>query len=261
MIAPNGKSYIGKTDKSFEKRIYEHISSASNGDKKLLCKAIRKYGHQNFTNEILEECKSDISSEREIYWIDYYKSYFTENGYNMTRGGDGMDSETASHFRKQFWDSSKGEIRKIKLSEQFSKNNPCKKGNLPWNRGIPHTEETKEKMSQTHLERFKDPLVKERQAEIIRQNWINGAYDNRPIMSEETKKKIGQSQLGKKQTEYQKQRAREANLGKIVSDDTKKKIGAQNKGRILEEKICPHCGKNAPGGNYNRWHGDRCRNK
>lgn len=57
-------------------------------------KSIRKYGINNFDFEIIEECPKEELNEREIYWIDYYNTYFGE-GYNCTIGGDG-----ASHAVK-----------------------------------------------------------------------------------------------------------------------------------------------------------------
>lgn len=46
-----------------------------------------KYGVEHFSISLIEECPSNISSEREQYWIGYFKGY--EEGYNAIRGGDG----------------------------------------------------------------------------------------------------------------------------------------------------------------------------
>ena len=46
-----------------------------------------KYGIEHFQIEEIEECLTEIASEREQYWINYYESYI--NGYNATLGGDG----------------------------------------------------------------------------------------------------------------------------------------------------------------------------
>ena len=48
---------------------------------------MRKYGIENFTFEIIEECSQEQLNEREIYWISYYDSFNKEKGYNMTPGG------------------------------------------------------------------------------------------------------------------------------------------------------------------------------
>ena len=49
-------------------------------------KALRKYGKDNFTQEIIEEVDDKLLDEREIYWIRFYDSF--KHGYNSTVGGD-----------------------------------------------------------------------------------------------------------------------------------------------------------------------------
>ena len=49
--------------------------------------AFRKYGLENFSFEIIEECSINELNEKEIYWIAYYDSY--NKGYNQTLGGAG----------------------------------------------------------------------------------------------------------------------------------------------------------------------------
>ena len=47
--------------------------------------AMFKDGVENFSFELLEKCDKNELNEREIYWIDFYRSQ--EHGYNMTKGG------------------------------------------------------------------------------------------------------------------------------------------------------------------------------
>ena len=85
----NQKSYIGKTEETIEKRWKKHIEDSSRlvFEKRPLYDAIKKYGHEVFTVELLEECNNSNISEREIYYIDKYNTY--SEGYNATTGGDG----------------------------------------------------------------------------------------------------------------------------------------------------------------------------
>ena len=53
---------------------------------KLLYKAMQKYGIENFTFEILEECTELELSEKEKYYVALYDTY--HHGYNMTTGGE-----------------------------------------------------------------------------------------------------------------------------------------------------------------------------
>ena len=52
----------------------------------VIYQAIRKYGLENFSFEILELCSEKDLNKKEQYWIQYYNSF--NNGYNATEGGD-----------------------------------------------------------------------------------------------------------------------------------------------------------------------------
>ena len=43
---------------------------------------IQKFGWNNIEHSVIEECDETNCSERERYWILYYKSYLPEYGYN-----------------------------------------------------------------------------------------------------------------------------------------------------------------------------------
>ena len=85
----NGKCYIGQST-NIHKRWNNHRSAYQNQNAHeynyYLYRAMRKYGIENFTFEVIEECKQSELNKRETYWIDYYDSY--KNGYNLTNGGD-----------------------------------------------------------------------------------------------------------------------------------------------------------------------------
>lgn len=78
----NGKSYIGQSI-HIEERWKEHIYNPSKSS--LIKLALQKYGINNFTFEVIEECDENELDEKEIYWIKYYDTYY--NGYNLTLGG------------------------------------------------------------------------------------------------------------------------------------------------------------------------------
>jgi group I intron endonuclease len=92
----NSKSYIGQTN-NIEKRKRGHKSDSYNAKshsyKLPFHNAIRKYGWENFKFEIIEEIPDEMGrdylNEREIFFIDYFKTLTTQNGYNLTVGGDG----------------------------------------------------------------------------------------------------------------------------------------------------------------------------
>ena len=83
----NGKSYIGKTEHSIDKRFREHCLEAfqRRSENRPLYAAMRKYGTEHFYIDLIEEI--DDLEDREKYWIEYFDTY--QNGYNATLGGDG----------------------------------------------------------------------------------------------------------------------------------------------------------------------------
>lgn len=73
----NGKSYVGQSGNVFA-RWQQHVSRKE----RLVGKAIKEYGLQNFIFEVLEITDNSQATERENYWINYYES--NKNGYNLT---------------------------------------------------------------------------------------------------------------------------------------------------------------------------------
>ena len=80
----NGKSYIGQSN-DIERRFKEHQIKGETS-RIPVDAAIKKYGINAFTYEILEQCQLEQLNERETYWIQYYDT--VNNGYNCSIGGD-----------------------------------------------------------------------------------------------------------------------------------------------------------------------------
>lgn len=91
----NGKNYIGQSV-DIQRRYSEHLRSGQ--PEKYVMKnerdsntpihlAIQKYGVNNFSFRILEECSREQLNEREKYWIKMFRSNEKEYGYNVTEGG------------------------------------------------------------------------------------------------------------------------------------------------------------------------------
>jgi group I intron endonuclease len=84
----NKKIYIGCTVKTLETRYYEHLYRCFKNDyKSKLYNSIKKYGEENFTIELIEECDVSIIYEIEKKYIEKYDSF--KNGLNNTLGGEG----------------------------------------------------------------------------------------------------------------------------------------------------------------------------
>lgn len=83
----NGKVYIGKTVGSLERRRKQHEHDAK-APKYIFHRAIRKYGKDSFTWDVLYESPDDADlCEIEIVEISEHDSTSPECGYNMKGGG------------------------------------------------------------------------------------------------------------------------------------------------------------------------------
>lgn len=87
------KVYIGQTSNP-QRRWKEHqrlgsMTYVNNKNKhSRLYLAMKKYGVENFTFEVIEGPTADYN-DREKYWIQYYNSFLDKNkGYNLTLGGE-----------------------------------------------------------------------------------------------------------------------------------------------------------------------------
>lgn len=94
----NNKSYIGKSSNIEERWKYHQTRYNDEKDwNKSLYSALRKYGLENFSFEVLEKMDEQyydkFGNNREEYWILYYNS--VNQGYNETFGRDGGYNEKA----------------------------------------------------------------------------------------------------------------------------------------------------------------------
>jgi group I intron endonuclease len=109
----NGSIYIGCTINSLEKRFGEHLSRCfSSTHKSKLYNSMKKYGQENFTIELIEECDLSVIYEIEKKYIGQYDSY--NNGLNSTIGGEGCLGYTHSPEKR------------IKISESLKNGNSHK---------------------------------------------------------------------------------------------------------------------------------------
>lgn len=143
------KSYIGITIQKPSRRWREGKSYLRSDTK--FSRAIKKYGWNNFTHEILEEVKCATREEvveklksLEIKYVAEFDSY--KNGYNMTEGGDHVGNnkgETHAWYGKKHSEESKQKMS-ISRIEYYKSGGKHPKGM----KGKTHSEEYKERLRQ-----------------------------------------------------------------------------------------------------------------
>ena len=158
----NGKSYIGKTEKTLEVRRDLHLATAKQKSQFAFHRAIAKYGVDAFEWQVLETCDSlDNLNAKEKDYIQLYESFGPE-GYNMTAGGEGQSGWNPSTETRALW------------SEQ-------RKGKSPWNKGMktyqytPVTDELK-KINQEQANQKRSKALKGRHPWNKNKKWARTFY-------------------------------------------------------------------------------------
>lgn len=158
----NGMCYVGQSVDIIE-RWKAHSSSKKLS---LIGIAINTEGISNFKFEVIEECTKEQLNEREKFWIEHYNCIHPL-GYNKSAGGGGWTPHKMSD----------------NVKEKISSGNKGKK----------RTEE--------HRQKYKDSWTEERRVqngEMTKE--LNSKRDYCPL-SEEQKRKIGESRRGRRHTE------------------------------------------------------------
>lgn len=118
-ISPSGKVYIGITKRKPEYRWNK--GKGYRKDQLLFYRAIKKYGWDNFTHEILYTGLSEKDAKNiEISLIRQYKSL--EMSYNITDGGDG--GRGLHNKRKKMSDETKLKMSKSRKGLLVGNKNP-----------------------------------------------------------------------------------------------------------------------------------------
>jgi len=92
IVNPKNKVYIGQSvDIDGRKKQYKHLSKYSLGRK--IFNSIKKYGWENHTFEIIEECKAEELDNKEIFYGEKYNT-LGKDGLNLKLGaGRGLCSD------------------------------------------------------------------------------------------------------------------------------------------------------------------------
>lgn len=169
----NGKFYIGKDERNKPNYF---------GSGKLLLRAIKKYGKENFIKEIIDIAES--SEElclKEVFWIK--ESNAIKEGYNLTEGGTGGNTMKHSNlielaeWKQKISNKSRGHTLSKEARAKISKAR----------QGIKLSKETIEKIK------------------IARKN---------QIITEDHKKKISDSNKGRKVSKVTRDKISKATMGK-----------------------------------------------
>ena len=201
----NGKSYVGK-DVNLGSRVKEHLRLKCPGCV-MIHRAIKKYGAENFDVTLIP-CPG-VSLEElsaiEVRAISDYGSY--ENGYNLTKGGEG----TLGYVPSDEWRAEKSESMSGEKNHFY---------------GRTHSEETRHLLSKVHTGRRHTEETKAKWSDL-QSGEGNGFYgkkhseESKRDMSEKAKGRVPWNK-GKKATEEARRNQSESHKGQVPWNKGKK---------------------------------------
>lgn len=174
----NGKSYIGITTTSMARRLSLHLSHAKTEIRGALQRAIRKYGNDSFSIEILksgdysilELCKMEKRAILE-------HGTLLPNGYNTTLGGEGAFGIVVTEAQRK--------ARSERMKGKFIGER--------WSFGRKHTEESKRKIGDA----ARGAIFTQDRRDKIGASKKGNTYNLGKACSEATKMKISIAQKGR----------------------------------------------------------------
>ena len=174
---PNGKHYIGQTTTSRKQREKEHRKCAKNGHTNRLYTALRKYDMVD-TFELIEIDTADTLEElckMEISYIKEYNSYYKNNGYNMTFGGEGTngyifteeDKQRASEKTKKYFENPEARQKQSDLLKKHFENPEAREQlSKIKKKYLEDNPDVRKKMSESQKKRFENLHEREKHSEI-----------------------------------------------------------------------------------------------
>jgi group I intron endonuclease len=254
----NGKQYVGQTVLKLSARWTRHKHYASKKSSGALQRAINKYGHESFAIEtVCEDVPAPWLPSVEVAFIHLLGTF--GHGYNLTIGGEGCSGTVHTAEQNEAHSArmrgrklspehrtkiSKGGVgrkpspeTRLKLQRAADKkrgmiHNPealakmsasfFPTGNVPWNKGITHSEETRTKISFAR----KGKNAGENNPMFGKPGWMLGK-----TFSEEHRTKLSLARTGIKLSAETRERISQVQLGKKLSPETIAKITATHIGK------------------------------
>lgn len=206
-----GYRYIGQS-RNLENRRKEHIRSLVRGDHhaRYLQRSISIHGLDAIVYSVLEFCSAEVLTEREQYWLDFYRSTGLYNSAPVADSNAGV-----------VWSA---EARARKSASQF---------------GRVHTQEAKEKIGAAHRGRkFSDAQLENMRLTRLGKRHTDESRAKMSIarkgrsFTEQHVANMTASKIGRKHTPESIEKMRAAKLGKKHTGESKAKIAAAGLGRV-----------------------------
>lgn len=245
----NGKMYVGQ-------KVSKRYVSTYYGSGKLLKEAIKEYGKDNFSNKIIDTADSATElADKERFYVEYYKSRYGDECYNMVSGGGGNSIRYLSDSEYEEFREKMTKINKERCSQEDFKQKISKASSTRFSDEIERKKqsersrkawsnpELRQKQSEIIREKLSDEKVRKKISDKLKERWSN--QENREKMSKTQKeiwteeKRLEQSEMLKerfKDEEYL-EKKREETSNRWKNPEYKKKISDKIREARLKESV------------------------
>ena len=279
----NNKKYIGQSIDIYRRWAQEKKLKRLNEH---LLRSMQKHGINNFKFEILVVCQPDQLNDLEKYYIELYNTTDPDYGYNKTFGGDSAYHRVYRPMSQSQKDkiskANKGRkptqqelenLRESKPNREKSKKavfcyenskvyDSCKSAAIELNLNVDGVRRcASKKLVSTNGYHFclateKDNFEPDLRTINERLSIIQKSIDkSKHVVSDDTRQKLRNCQLGRVKSTEEIEKIRKANLGKKLSEEHKQKIKEHarhtplsdrhkqkisdaNKKRLKEQNLC-----------------------
>lgn len=192
ITSPTGRIYIGQSI-DIEKRRRMYVNNHCKKQQKLHA-SLCKYGFSEHNFEVIEECEWDLLNEREEYWIEFYGTFNSDFGLNLSSGG--LNKRVSEETKRKISNSKKGTLRPdLTIRNTTVKRPPMseeqKSKHRDSNLGRKHKPESIEKMQKSY--KLRSPISQEAKAKM-------SESAKKKIITTEHREKMLQSRLNSDKT-------------------------------------------------------------
>lgn len=178
--SPSGKIYIGITQQKPSKRWGNGLNYDYNTH---FFNAIKKYGWENFTHEIIYEGISrEEALKREKELIQYYDSSNQEKGYNISPGGYALGEETVAKIKETRERKGTNKKESVRMKQRWA-DPELRESTIKNMRGKIRSDESRERYRQATLRRGSPSAESiEKMKASLRQKTGEKSIRKRPVL-------------------------------------------------------------------------------
>lgn len=256
----SGRRYVGLTKLTMMKRWNRHVYDSKSKKGKGCVRfwnAIRKYGKDSFSHEVLETCKIlEVANLAEESWISFFDSTNPEKGFNLMSSNNYSPHpvsyvwdrpgfrEGASLRSKEVWGRPGFREEQSSIMKSVKSTNDSKQRSSSASKKLWSDPNFRSDMSDMLKKKYSDPVIREKISSSLCGRALSpehcqklGDRGRGKPLTEEHRKKISSSTTGRVFSPEHRLNMSIGQRGKVLSSETKAKIGAAARAAAQARKL------------------------